>query len=84
MQNIKSEETNERLIAALKADKEEMETALTMEQLQSLQLKQQLAEAETRNTDLTKASLLVFQISQRGSVFSKCLWLLGIFRIMKF
>lgn len=69
MQNIKSEETNERLIAALKADKEEMETALTMEQLQSLQLKQQLAEAETRNTDLTKASFLVFQISQRGSVF---------------
>ncbi|RWR76536.1 acyl-CoA-binding domain-containing protein 4-like protein isoform X2 [Cinnamomum micranthum f. kanehirae] len=65
--NIKSEETNERLIAALKADKEEMETALTMEQLQSLQLKQQLAEAETRNTDLTKASFLELQ-SVRGQL----------------
>ncbi|XP_077218055.1 acyl-CoA binding protein 4 [Tasmannia lanceolata] len=52
--NIKSEETGERHIATLKAEKEELEAALTKEQLQSLQLKQELSEAETRNTDLTK------------------------------
>lgn len=52
--NIKSEETSERLITALKAEKEEMEAVLNREQLLSLQLKQELAEAETRNTDLTK------------------------------
>ncbi|XP_058076208.1 acyl-CoA-binding domain-containing protein 4-like isoform X2 [Magnolia sinica] len=52
--NIKSEETSERLLVALKAEKEELEAALTKEQLQSLQLKQELAEAGTRNADLTK------------------------------
>eukprot|EP00262_Sarcandra_glabra_P017652 TRINITY_DN6117_c0_g1_i1.p1 TRINITY_DN6117_c0_g1~~TRINITY_DN6117_c0_g1_i1.p1 ORF type:complete len:681 (-),score=125.72 TRINITY_DN6117_c0_g1_i1:201-2243(-) len=52
--NIKSEATGERLIASLKAEKEQLEVALTKEQLQSLQLKQELAEAETRNADLTK------------------------------
>ncbi|KAK3041978.1 hypothetical protein RJ639_002286 [Escallonia herrerae] len=48
------EETGGRLIAALKAEKEELESSLSKEKLQSLQLKQELTEAETRNTDLYK------------------------------
>uniref|UniRef100_A0A5B6Z672 Putative acyl-CoA-binding domain-containing protein 4-like isoform X1 n=2 Tax=Davidia involucrata TaxID=16924 RepID=A0A5B6Z672_DAVIN len=50
----KNEETSERLIATFKAEKEELESSLSKEKLQSLQLKQELAEAETRNTDLYK------------------------------
>nr|DAD38027.1 TPA_asm: hypothetical protein HUJ06_008668 [Nelumbo nucifera] len=52
--NTKSEESNKRLIASLRAEKEELEASLEKEQLQSLQLKQELAEAETQNTELTK------------------------------
>lgn len=48
----KIEETSERAIAALKAEKEELESSLNEEKLQGLQLKQELAEAESRNTDL--------------------------------
>ncbi|KAK2976003.1 hypothetical protein RJ640_024764 [Escallonia rubra] len=48
------EETGGRLIAALKAEKEELESSLSKEKLQSLQLEQELTEAETRNTDLYK------------------------------
>ncbi|GAB4835811.1 acyl-CoA-binding domain-containing protein 4 [Ancistrocladus abbreviatus] len=51
-EKIKSEESSERLIAALKTEKEELESALSREKVQTLQLKQELAEAETRNTDL--------------------------------
>ncbi|KAL3843952.1 hypothetical protein ACJIZ3_001355 [Penstemon smallii] len=50
----KVEETNERLLAALKAEKEELEISLTKEKMQTVQLKQELTEAETRNTDLYK------------------------------
>ena len=60
MQNIGSEETSEQLIASLKAEKEELEAALSKEQVYSVQLKQELAGAETRNTDLTKASMISF------------------------
>ncbi|XP_010931615.1 acyl-CoA-binding domain-containing protein 6 [Elaeis guineensis] len=52
--NIRSEETGEQLVATLKAEKEELEATLSKEQLQSLQFKQELAEAETRNAELTK------------------------------
>ncbi|KAL5996045.1 acyl-CoA-binding domain-containing protein 4 [Asimina triloba] len=52
--NAKVEETNERVLAALKAEKEELEGALSKEQSQSLQLKQEFAESEVRNADLTK------------------------------
>ncbi|XP_042517734.1 acyl-CoA-binding domain-containing protein 4-like [Macadamia integrifolia] len=52
--NVKGEENKERILAALKAEKEELEASLTKEQLLSLQLKQELAEAATRNTDLVK------------------------------
>lgn len=71
MQNISSEETSEQLIASLKAEKEELEAALTKEQVYSVQLKQELAGAETQNTDLTKASMISFLynllISTRGA-----------------
>lgn len=54
MQKIKNEETGEGLIATLKSEKEELESSLNKEKTQSLQLKQELAEAETRNSDLYK------------------------------
>ncbi|GKU97722.1 hypothetical protein SLEP1_g10827 [Rubroshorea leprosula] len=50
----KSGETGEHLMAILKAEKEELESSLNKEKLQNLQLKQELVEAETRNTDLYK------------------------------
>lgn len=71
MQNISSEETSEQLIASLKSEKEELEAALTKEQVYSVQLKQEVAGAETQNTDLTKASMISFLynllISARGT-----------------
>ncbi|KAE8677779.1 Acyl-CoA-binding domain-containing protein 5 [Hibiscus syriacus] len=48
------EKTNELIIATLKAEKEELESSLNEEKLQSLQLKQQLREVETRNLELYK------------------------------
>ncbi|TYI57829.1 hypothetical protein E1A91_D11G309900v1 [Gossypium mustelinum] len=50
----KGEETSELIIATLKAEKEELESSLNKEKLQSLQLKEELTQAETRNTDLYK------------------------------
>ncbi|KAL3814677.1 hypothetical protein ACJIZ3_015945 [Penstemon smallii] len=52
--STKVEETNDRLLAALKAEKEELEASVTKEKMQTLQLKQELVEAETHNTDLYK------------------------------
>ncbi|XP_072996907.1 acyl-CoA-binding domain-containing protein 6 [Typha latifolia] len=52
--NMRSEEARERLVAALKTEKDELEAAVNKEQLQTLQLKQELAEAENRNAELTK------------------------------
>lgn len=46
--------TNEHLIASLRAEKEELESSLSREKSHTLQLKQDLAEAEIRNTDLYK------------------------------
>ncbi|RVW31591.1 Acyl-CoA-binding domain-containing protein 4 [Vitis vinifera] len=54
---IKNEETGEGLIATLKSEKEELESSLNKEKTQSLQLKQELAEAETRNSDLYKVDV---------------------------
>ncbi|XP_039059269.1 acyl-CoA-binding domain-containing protein 4-like isoform X4 [Hibiscus syriacus] len=48
------EKTNELIIATLKAEKEELESSLNEEKLQSLRLKQQLTEVETRNLELYK------------------------------
>ncbi|OMP03319.1 Acyl-CoA-binding protein, ACBP [Corchorus olitorius] len=50
----KGEETRELHMAKLKSEKEELEFSLNKEKLLTLQLKQELAEAETRNTDLYK------------------------------
>ncbi|GMI65357.1 acyl-CoA binding protein 4 [Hibiscus trionum] len=50
----KGEDTNERIITTLKAEKEELESSLNKEKLHSLQLKEEIAEAETRNKDLYK------------------------------
>ncbi|XP_075103317.1 acyl-CoA-binding domain-containing protein 4 isoform X2 [Nicotiana tabacum] len=50
----KVEETSECLLAALKAVKEEVESSLSKEKLQTLQLKQDLIYAETHNSDLYK------------------------------
>ncbi|KAE8660219.1 Acyl-CoA-binding domain-containing protein 5 [Hibiscus syriacus] len=50
----KGEETSERTIETLKAEKEALEASLDKEKLQSIQLKEELTEAEARNTDLYK------------------------------
>ncbi|KAL0384810.1 UNVERIFIED_CONTAM: Acyl-CoA-binding domain-containing protein 4 [Sesamum radiatum] len=50
----KVEETNEHRITILKAEKEELESSLTKEKMQTYQLRQELTEAETRNTELYK------------------------------
>lgn len=52
-QKNKSEQTNE-LIATLKAEKEELESSLSKEKIHSLQLKQEFADAENRNSELYK------------------------------
>ncbi|XP_044499979.1 acyl-CoA-binding domain-containing protein 4-like [Mangifera indica] len=61
MDNVESElskskgvQSTGHLIAALKAEKEELESSLNKEKLQSIQLNQELTEAETRNADLCK------------------------------
>ncbi|CAH8392414.1 unnamed protein product [Eruca vesicaria subsp. sativa] len=46
--------TNEHIVATLKSEKEELETSLNKEKMQTLQLKQELADGESRNSDLYK------------------------------
>ncbi|GMJ11776.1 acyl-CoA binding protein 4 [Hibiscus trionum] len=53
-QKLEGSETTERIIATLKAEKEELEVSLNKEKSQSLQLKQELAESKMQNTDLHK------------------------------
>ncbi|CAI9102179.1 OLC1v1000405C3 [Oldenlandia corymbosa var. corymbosa] len=50
----KVEKTSDNVISALKAERDELESSLSKEKLQTLQLKQELTEAETRSTDLYK------------------------------
>ncbi|MBA0786490.1 hypothetical protein Gotri_026482, partial [Gossypium trilobum] len=64
------EKTNERIIATLKVEKQELESSLSEEKLQSLQLKQQLLEAETRNAELYKELQSVR--GQLGTEQSRC------------
>lgn len=54
MQKSKGVQSTGHLIAALKAEKEELESSLNKEKLQSIQLNQELTEAETQNADLCK------------------------------
>ncbi|EEC76477.1 hypothetical protein OsI_14214 [Oryza sativa Indica Group] len=51
--DLKKDDANE-LLVALKAEKEELEAALNREQVQTIQLKEEIAEAEARNAELTK------------------------------
>ncbi|KAK1401719.1 ACB domain-containing protein [Heracleum sosnowskyi] len=48
------EQTSEQMLAALKIEKADLESSLSKEKLQSIQLKHQVEEAENRNTDLYK------------------------------
>ncbi|NP_001302745.1 acyl-CoA-binding domain-containing protein 4 [Brassica napus] len=50
----KVEGNNERIIETLKAEKEELELSLNKEKTQTLQLRQELADGESRNADLYK------------------------------
>ncbi|WOL12187.1 acyl-CoA-binding domain-containing protein 4-like [Canna indica] len=50
----RNQETLGQLVEVLKTEKEELEATLNREQVQTLQLKQELAEAESKNTELTK------------------------------
>lgn len=54
MQKFEGEETTEHIIATLKVEKEELESSLNKEKLQSLQLQLELAEAKAQNSDLHK------------------------------
>ncbi|XP_062144005.1 acyl-CoA-binding domain-containing protein 4 [Alnus glutinosa] len=50
----KGEQSNIHLVATLKAEKEELESLLSKEKMHSIQLKQELSEAENRNTEVYK------------------------------
>ncbi|KAJ0976212.1 hypothetical protein J5N97_018177 [Dioscorea zingiberensis] len=53
--NIRSEDASvQQLVVTLKAEKEELEASLAKQQVQNVQLKQELSEAESRNIGLTK------------------------------
>ncbi|KAK7392020.1 hypothetical protein VNO78_20446 [Psophocarpus tetragonolobus] len=52
--NVDSIKSKGDLMTVLKVEKEELESSLHKEKLHTLQLKQELAEAETRNSDLCK------------------------------
>ncbi|XP_027363972.1 acyl-CoA-binding domain-containing protein 4-like isoform X1 [Abrus precatorius] len=54
MENVDSIKSKGDLITVLKDEKEELESSLSKEKLHTLQLKQELADAETRNSDLCK------------------------------
>uniref|UniRef100_A0A0A9CNV5 Acyl-CoA-binding domain-containing protein n=1 Tax=Arundo donax TaxID=35708 RepID=A0A0A9CNV5_ARUDO len=50
----RNDEASEQLLATLKAEKEELEATLNREQLQTVQLKKEIVQAENRNAELTK------------------------------
>lgn len=53
--NVESEPVKStHLVATLKAEKEELESSLSKEKMHSLQLKQELSDAENRNTEVYK------------------------------
>lgn len=56
----KVEETSELLITSLNVEKNELALSLNKEKLQTLQLKQELVDAETRNADLYKVFFFFF------------------------
>ena len=58
------------MLAALKAEKADLESSLSKEKLQTIQLKHQVEEAESRNTDLYKVTSLLLNHSSRKFLFS--------------
>ena len=59
-QKNRNDEANEQLLAALKAEKDELEATLNREGLQTVQLKEEITEADGRNVELTKTCLLCY------------------------
>ncbi|KAJ0976248.1 hypothetical protein J5N97_018213 [Dioscorea zingiberensis] len=60
--NIRSEDASvQQLVVTLKAEKEELEASLAKQQVQNVQLKQELSEAESRNIGPTKASSITIR-----------------------
>lgn len=59
-QTIKRADTSKTLLQAVKGEKSHIEEKLDQEELQSSRLKQELANVETKNVELTKASWIVF------------------------
>lgn len=55
-QTIKRADTSKTLLQAVKGEKSHIEEKLNQEELQSSRLKQELANVETKNVELTKAS----------------------------
>jgi hypothetical protein len=55
---LKVEGKADRIITTLKSEKEEVEASLNKEKIQTLQLKEELAEIDTRNTELYKVTVL--------------------------
>jgi hypothetical protein len=53
---IKRADTSKTLLQAVKGEKSHIEEKLNQEELQSSRLKQELANVETKNVELTKAS----------------------------
>ncbi|ONM11177.1 Acyl-CoA binding protein [Zea mays] len=66
--NNRNDEASEQLVADLKAQKEELEATINREQLQTVQLKEDIAQAETRNAELTKASSLTLFLLELQAV----------------
>ncbi|KAK8950774.1 Acyl-CoA-binding domain-containing protein 4 [Platanthera zijinensis] len=56
--NMRTESSAEHVIVALKTENEELEAALNRERLQNFQLKQELAEVEIKNVEISKAWFL--------------------------
>ncbi|KMZ62161.1 Acyl-CoA Binding Protein [Zostera marina] len=52
--NVGKNENNARIMEAFRVEKEELEVALSKERLESLRLKQELSDGDTRKADLTK------------------------------
>lgn len=68
--NMRTESSAEHVIVALKTENEELEAALNREQLQNFQLKQELAEAEIKNVEISKE--LQSLRGQLGAEQSRC------------
>ncbi|KAG6519763.1 hypothetical protein ZIOFF_023271 [Zingiber officinale] len=62
--SVSNKETIGHLVETLDAEKRELEATLDKEQMHTVQLKQELAVAEMKNSELTKASFISMNFSQ--------------------